>query len=103
MKVRAVRDVSGVVMNDTNGLRRGQIVDWPESYALLQLHAGVVEHPDHADQSREDRKFWADKARDAMIAKQRPHLDEIARQYAEMRGESEKATKADAKRRLGWH
>jgi hypothetical protein len=85
MKVRSLRDVAGTVLGDTNGLRRGQIVDWPDEYALRQMHFGHVEHPDAKDQTPEERKAWADKAREAMRAQALPHLEEIQRQYEDMR------------------
>ncbi|CPR11953.1 hypothetical protein BN971_03246 [Mycobacterium bohemicum DSM 44277] len=104
MKVRVLQDVSGTVFNDPNGLRRGQLVDWPDEIALRYMHHHLVEHPDTADQSPEERKAWADKAHAAMLAFALPHLEEIKKVQEEAHRANVRATTADAKRRRGgWH
>jgi hypothetical protein len=75
MKVKVVHGVQGGILNDTVNVPRGQIVDWPEDYALRQLYLGNVEHPDAASQLPEERKALLDRAREAYLAHAVPMLE----------------------------
>jgi hypothetical protein len=103
VKVKVLKDVAGTVMGDTNGLKRGQVVDWPEDVALRQMYFGLVEPLDAAEETPEQRKVRTDKAREAMRAHALPMQEAARAMYEEAQRANIAATKADAKRRLGWH
>jgi hypothetical protein len=91
MKVRVLHTIAGTVMGDPNGVKKNQIVEWDDDYALRQIDAGAVQPVDWDQLDPDQRKEWRDRARQAMLDFNLPVQQQTKAMYDEMRRADELA------------